>query len=120
MEVRLELRGVDRGRPLRVAARVGDREHLDLAKLERPEVEERAADEVLGLPAQRRVEEIAEALEDHARAAAKRCARTMKIKTVRLRDPWASRKLAICVRDLKALPRPAQQLFEHLRRFAQY
>jgi DNA-binding transcriptional LysR family regulator len=53
-------------------------------------------------------------------AAAKRCARTMKIKTVRLRDPWASRKLAICVRDLKALPRPAQQLFEHLRRFAQY
>lgn len=51
-------------------------------------------------------------------AAAKRCARTMKIKMVRLRDPWATRKLAICVRDLKALSRPAQQLVEHLRREA--
>jgi DNA-binding transcriptional LysR family regulator len=52
-------------------------------------------------------------------AAAKRCARVMQIKTVKLRDPWASRKLAICVRDLKALPRPAQRLFEHLRQAAQ-
>ena len=51
-------------------------------------------------------------------AAAKRCARAMKIRTVRLRDPWANRKLAICVRDLKALSRPAQQLVEHLRREA--
>jgi hypothetical protein len=34
---------------------------------------------------------------------------------VRLRDPWANRKLAICVRDLRALSRPAQQLVEHLR-----
>jgi DNA-binding transcriptional LysR family regulator len=51
-------------------------------------------------------------------AAAKRCARTMKIRTVRLRDPWANRRLAICVRDLKALSRPAQQLVEHLRREA--
>jgi DNA-binding transcriptional LysR family regulator len=51
-------------------------------------------------------------------AAAKRCARAMKIKTVRLRDPWATRRLAICVRDLAALPRPAQQLVEHLRRVA--
>jgi hypothetical protein len=53
-------------------------------------------------------------------AAARRCARSMTIKTVRLRDPWATRKLAICVRDLKALTRPAQQLVEHLRRAAQY
>jgi DNA-binding transcriptional LysR family regulator len=51
-------------------------------------------------------------------AAARRCARSMKIKTVRLRDPWATRKLAICVRDLKGLSRPARQLFEHLRREA--
>jgi DNA-binding transcriptional LysR family regulator len=48
-------------------------------------------------------------------AAARRCDRSMKIKTVRLRDPWASRKLSICVRDLAALSRPARQLFEHLR-----
>ena len=51
-------------------------------------------------------------------AAARRCARSMKIKIVRLRDPWASRKLSICVRDLKALSRPAQRLVEHLRREA--
>ena len=51
-------------------------------------------------------------------AAARRCARTMKIRIVRLQDPWANRKLAICVRDLKALPRPAQLLVEHLRREA--
>jgi DNA-binding transcriptional LysR family regulator len=50
--------------------------------------------------------------------AAKRCARAMKIRTVKLRDPWASRKLAIYVRDPKALPRPARLLFEHLRREA--
>ena len=37
---------------------------------------------------------------------------------VKLRDPWASRKLAIYVRDPKALTRPARLLFEHLRREA--
>ncbi|MDB5520112.1 MAG: transcriptional regulator, LysR family [Tardiphaga sp.] len=51
-------------------------------------------------------------------AAAKRCARAMKIRTIRLHDRWAHRTLAICVRDPKALPRPAQQLLEHLRREA--
>jgi DNA-binding transcriptional LysR family regulator len=48
--------------------------------------------------------------------AAKRCARSMRIGVVRIRDPWANRKLAICARSFKALPRPAQQLVEHLRR----
>ena len=48
-------------------------------------------------------------------AAAKRCARVMAIKPVRIRDAWATRRLAICVRNLKALPRPAQQLVAHLR-----
>lgn len=48
-------------------------------------------------------------------AAAKRCARVMAIRPVRIRDAWAMRKLAICVRSLKALPRPAQQLVAHLR-----
>jgi DNA-binding transcriptional LysR family regulator len=51
-------------------------------------------------------------------AAARRCARSLNISMIRLRDPWANRKLAICVRSLKALPRPAQQLVEHLRREA--
>ena len=52
--------------------------------------------------------------------AAKRCAETMRIGIVRIRDPWASRKLAICARSFKALPRPAQQLVEHLRKVAHH
>ena len=40
--------------------------------------------------------------------AAKRCARSMKINVVRIRDPWANRRLAICARSFKSLPRPAQ------------
>lgn len=51
--------------------------------------------------------------------AARRCARSMPIKLVRIRDPWASRRLAICVRSFKALSRPAQQLYEHLRQEAE-
>jgi DNA-binding transcriptional LysR family regulator len=47
--------------------------------------------------------------------AARRCARSMRISTIRIRDPWANRKLAICARSFRALPRPAQQLVEHLR-----
>jgi DNA-binding transcriptional LysR family regulator len=50
--------------------------------------------------------------------AAKRCARSMKINVIRIRDPWANRRLAICARSFKALPRPAQQLVEHLRKMA--
>jgi DNA-binding transcriptional LysR family regulator len=48
-------------------------------------------------------------------SAAKRCARTMPIATVRIRDAWANRKLVICARSFKALPRPAKSLVEHLR-----
>jgi DNA-binding transcriptional LysR family regulator len=51
--------------------------------------------------------------------AARRCARSMRISTLRIRDPWANRKLAICARSFRALPRPAQQLVEHLRKAAQ-
>jgi hypothetical protein len=43
----------------------------------------------------------------------------MRIGIVRLRDPWANRKLAICAGSFRALPRPAQQLVEHLRKVAQ-
>jgi DNA-binding transcriptional LysR family regulator len=51
--------------------------------------------------------------------AAKRCARSMRIDIIRIRDPWANRRLAICARSFRALPRPAQQLVEHLRQATQ-
>ena len=47
--------------------------------------------------------------------AAKRCARSMPIMMIRIRDFWANRKLTICARSFKALPRPAKQLAEYLR-----
>ena len=50
--------------------------------------------------------------------AARRCARAMRIAVVRIRDSWADRRLAICARRCKALPKPAQQLVEHLRKVA--
>ena len=52
-------------------------------------------------------------------AAARRCSRTMPIATVRIRDAWANRKLVICARSFKALPRPAKLLVEHLRAAAE-
>ena len=51
-------------------------------------------------------------------AAARRCARSMPIATIRIRDAWANRKLVICARSFKALPRPARLLVEHLREAA--
>ena len=53
-------------------------------------------------------------------SAARRCAKTMAIGMIRIRDPWANRKLAICARSFRTLPRPAQQLVEHLRKVAQH
>lgn len=50
--------------------------------------------------------------------AAKRCARSMKIGVVRIRDSWANRRLAICARSFRALPKPAQLLADHLRKAA--
>jgi DNA-binding transcriptional LysR family regulator len=52
-------------------------------------------------------------------AAAKRCARIMPIAAVRIRDDWANRKLVICARSFKALPRPAKLLVDHLREAAE-
>lgn len=49
-------------------------------------------------------------------ASAARSRRSMKIDVVRLRDPWASRELAICVRRLRKLSIGAQRLVEHLKR----
>ena len=51
-------------------------------------------------------------------AAARRCAKSMPIVMIKIRDPWANRKLAICARSFKTLSRPAQQLVEHLRKAA--
>lgn len=48
-------------------------------------------------------------------AAARRCARSMPLAIVRIRDAWANRKLVICARSFKALPRPAKLLVDHLR-----
>ena len=50
--------------------------------------------------------------------AARRCAASTPIAIVRIRDDWANRKLAICARDFKTLPRPARQLADHLRKQA--
>jgi DNA-binding transcriptional LysR family regulator len=49
---------------------------------------------------------------------ARRCRRSMKIDAVSLRDQWAKRRLAICVRRLSSLPAGAQRLVEHLREAA--
>jgi DNA-binding transcriptional LysR family regulator len=51
-------------------------------------------------------------------AAAKRCAASMPLTMIRIRDPWANRRLTICARSFKTLPRPARQLAEHLRKAA--
>ncbi len=48
-------------------------------------------------------------------AAARRCARSMGIAMLRIRDSWANRRLVICARSFKGLPRPAKQLVDHLR-----
>ena len=48
-------------------------------------------------------------------SAARRCRRSMAIRTVRLTDAWAHRNLTICVRQLDALPAHARRLIEHLR-----
>ena len=43
----------------------------------------------------------------------------MPIMAIRIRDPWANRRLSICARSFKALPRPAKQLVEYLRKAAE-
>jgi DNA-binding transcriptional LysR family regulator len=53
-------------------------------------------------------------------SAARRCAGSMPILAIRIRDPWANRKLAICARSFRTLARPAKLLVEHLREVAQH
>lgn len=50
--------------------------------------------------------------------AARRCAKSAPISILRIRDAWANRKLVICARDFRTLPRPAKQFVEHLKRHA--
>ena len=52
-------------------------------------------------------------------AAARRCAASMPIAIVRIRDPWANRRLVICARSFKSMPRAAKQLVDYLREAAQ-
>ncbi|MGE0717858.1 MAG: LysR substrate-binding domain-containing protein [Alphaproteobacteria bacterium] len=49
-------------------------------------------------------------------SAARRCRRSMAIAVVGLSDPWAIRRLSVCVRDPDALPAAARRLFDHLRK----
>ena len=51
-------------------------------------------------------------------AAAKRCAQTMPIALLAIRDSWANRQLTICARSFKSLPKPAKLLVDHLRKAA--
>jgi DNA-binding transcriptional LysR family regulator len=47
--------------------------------------------------------------------AARRAKRHHSLEVARLTDPWASRRLAVCVRDVAALPAGTRHLVEHLR-----
>jgi DNA-binding transcriptional LysR family regulator len=48
-------------------------------------------------------------------AAARRCAQSMPLTLLAIRDSWANRQLVICARSFKSLPKPAKLLVEHLR-----
>jgi len=52
--------------------------------------------------------------------AARRAALAMPIVMIRIRDGWANRRLTICARSFKALPRPAKQLVDYLRAGVQH
>jgi DNA-binding transcriptional LysR family regulator len=51
-----------------------------------------------------------------SRTAALRCRKSMAIRVVPLLDPWAHRRLRLCVKSERALPGPARALLGHLRR----
>jgi len=50
--------------------------------------------------------------------AARRCTERMKLKAVRIRDPWAERQLAVATRAGHALPKAARQLVDYLKTVA--
>jgi DNA-binding transcriptional LysR family regulator len=47
-------------------------------------------------------------------AAARAFAAPMGLRLVKLTDPWATRKMYVCVRSRASLPAPAKLLVEHL------
>lgn len=51
-----------------------------------------------------------------SQTAAMRCRKTMAIRVVPLLDPWAHRKLRLCVKAERALPAHARTLLDYLRR----
>lgn len=51
-------------------------------------------------------------------AAARRCAQSMPLTLLAIRNSWANRRLVICARSFKSLPKPAKFLVEHLRKVA--
>jgi len=51
-----------------------------------------------------------------SKVAADRCRRTMAIRAVRLVDPWARRRLRLCVKAERTLPAHGRALLDHLRR----
>jgi DNA-binding transcriptional LysR family regulator len=51
-----------------------------------------------------------------SQSAAARCRKSMRIRTVPLGDPWARRRLRLCVAAERTLPAPARALLDHLRR----
>jgi DNA-binding transcriptional LysR family regulator len=51
-------------------------------------------------------------------AAARRCGQSMPLTLLAIRDSWANRRLVICARSFKSLPKPAKLLVEHLRKVA--
>ena len=51
-----------------------------------------------------------------SKVAADRCRRTMAIRAVPLVDPWARRRLRLCVKAERALPAHGRALLDHLRR----
>src|ERR1700753_872890 len=52
-------------------------------------------------------------------AAARRCAQSMPLTLLAIRDSWANRRLVICARSFKGLPKPAKLFVDHLRKAAQ-
>ncbi|CAN5227754.1 LysR substrate-binding domain-containing protein [soil metagenome] len=50
--------------------------------------------------------------------AARRYSRSTRIRMIRMTDSWSRRRLAICMRSRSSLPRPVQQLADHLKMFA--
>jgi DNA-binding transcriptional LysR family regulator len=49
-------------------------------------------------------------------SAARRCAQSMPLALIAIRDDWANRRLAICARSFRDLPKPAKLLVDHLRK----